>query len=41
LKATKAAKKDDRNLSQTVSSGYSVMLDESKCDLCGNCVKIC
>jgi ferredoxin len=41
LKGTKAAKKADRNLSQTVSSGYSVMLDKSKCDLCGNCVKIC
>jgi ferredoxin len=41
LKGTKAAKKADRNLSHTASSGYSVMLDKSKCDLCGNCVKIC
>jgi len=41
LKGTKVAKKADRNLSQTASSGYSVKIDRSKCKLCGKCVKIC
>lgn len=41
LKGTKAAKKADINLNQTVSSGYSVKIDKHKCDLCGDCVRIC
>lgn len=41
LKGTKSAKKADRHLSQTASSGYSVRLDKNKCDLCGDCVNIC
>lgn len=41
LKGTKAAKKADIHLNQTVSSGYSVQIDRNKCDLCGDCVKIC
>jgi ferredoxin len=41
LMGTIAAKKADRKLSQTAASGYSVKLDQSKCNLCGICVDIC
>ncbi len=41
LKATLFAKKIDNRLTMNAASGYSVMRDGSRCELCGNCVDTC